>query len=345
MRRPRRLAALAAVSIGLVACSSPDDRQAATSPTSRPVRTAQPAGSQALIAVVEERAGRVALLAEREAPSRCDRDDLMEGCWFGPLGIVRSHDVPPGPHNAAAFGSLVLVTHPSEGRLTRIDVESEEVRSVSLGEEPHDVKFTQDGKSAIVADEDGRRLHFVDPETLEITSQVAMPGRAHDLIVDGESLWVTLVGRDELARVRGRDVELVPTGMSPHDLIMDVDGRIWFSNWDTHDLGIFDPATARTTRAPSGVEEPHHFGRGPDARIWVSDNGGGAVVGLGTDTQAVSVDVGPVPHHLAFAGDRLVVAVSGTGEAAVIEGTRVVGRVRLSLGLHGVAVARHELRQ
>jgi hypothetical protein len=34
-----------------------------------------------------------------------------------------------------------------------------------------------------------------------------------------------------------------------------------------------------------------------------------------------------------------VVAVSETGEAAVVKEDRVVGRIRLSSGLHGVAIA------
>jgi streptogramin lyase len=233
----------------------------------------------------------------------------------------------------------VLVTHPSGGQLTRIDVDTGEVRSVALGTEPHDVKFSRDGQTAIVADEDGQRLHLVDPETLETTSSITMPGRAHDLIADGEDLWVTLVARNELARVRGRDVELFETGMSPHDLVLGPDGRIWFSNWDSPTLGTFDPATSQTTQAPSGVDEPHHFALGPDGTVWVSDNGDSTVVGFRPDGDVVRVEVGPVPHHLAFAGNRLVVAVSEAGEAAVVERDRVVGRIRLSRGLHGVAIA------
>jgi streptogramin lyase len=334
-----RIVLVVVASILFVACSSPDARRAATSPRNDDARTQERSGTEVLVAVVEESAGRVTLLSERSAPERCDREQLVPGCWFGPLGRSRSYRVPSGPHNAAGHGSVVLVTHPSGGRLTRIDVDTGEVRSVALGTEPHDVKFSRDGKTAIVADEDGRRLHFVDPETLETTSSISMPGRAHDLIVDGDDLWVTLVGRSELARVRGSEIELFPTGMSPHDLVMDADRRIWFSNWDSPVLGTFDPTTSQTTRAPSGVDEPHHFALGPDGTVWVSDNGDSTVVGFRPDGDVTRVEVGPVPHHLAFAGDRLVVAVSEAGEAAVVEGDRVEGRIRLSPGLHGVAIA------
>jgi DNA-binding beta-propeller fold protein YncE len=289
-----------------------------------------------LVAVVEEGAGRVTLLGPRRAPARCERDHLTQGCWFGPLGVVRSFDVPPGPHNAAANGSVVLVTHPSGGRVTRIDVKSGDVRSAELGTEPHDVKFAPGGERAFVADEDGRRLFVVDAQTLETISEIPMPGRAHDVIVDGDDLWVTMVGRDELARVRGGDVRLVPTGMSPHDLILDGEGRIWFSNWDSDDLGIFDIATERVEPAPTGVSEPHHFALARDGTIWVSDNGGDSVVGF-RDEDVVHVSVGPAPHHLAFVDSRLVAAVSGSGEAVVIEDGAVIGRVQLEPGLHGVA--------
>ena len=155
------------------------------------------------------------------------------------------------------------------------------------------------------------------------------------LAVAGDAIWVTLVGRNELARVSDNEVELFPTGGSPHDLIVGPNGLIWFSSWGSRVLHIFDPATGTTAEAPAGVTEPHHFAIAPDGTVWLSDNGGAAIVGFAT--QPVTVDVGPIPHHLGFVGDTIVVAVSGTGEAVLIRDGQVVASSQLTTGLHGVA--------
>lgn len=88
--------------------------------------------------------------------------------------------------------------------------------------------------------------------------------------------------------------------------------------------------------APAGVVEPHHFAIGPDGTVWVSDNSSSGIVGF--SCPPVGVSVGPVPHHLAFAGETAVVAVFGSGEAVLIRLGRVVGSSQLSPGLHRVAI-------
>ena len=240
---------------------------------------------------------------------------------------------------------MVLVTHPRIGQLSRYDVDSGQLLSVEIGGEPHDVKFGMGGSMAYVTDEEGRRLLTIDPQTLEILRSVDLPGNPHDLALglEGE-IWVTLVGRGELARVEGATVEIVATGGNPHDLIVALDGQIWFSNWNSEVLNIFDPETGVTVVAPAGVEEPHHFALDRSGAVWVSDNGGSSVVGFGVGDTADgggTVEVGATPHHLAFLeDDLLVVAVTGTGEVVAVSGGEVVGRVVLSRGLHGLAVGK-----
>lgn len=302
------------------------------------------AEAQAFVTIAAKRAGRVEILGERRMA--CARTDAPAGCrtGSGPLVLVRAYRVPAMAHNVAASGSLVLVTHPCAGKVTRIDVTTGAVRSAAVGKEPHDVQFAGDGQRALVADEAGRRILVLDPNSLETLRTLPLPGRPHDLAVDGDTLWVTLVGRSELARVRGSEVKRFSTGMRPHDLLRDRDGRLWFSNWNSRALGIFDPASGRTARAPPGVAEPHHFALGRDGTVWISDNGGASVVGFRPGGERVEIEVGAVPHHLAFLEDKLVVAVSGTGEAVVVEGNAVVGRVPLSRGLHGAAAVNGPLR-
>lgn len=327
--RPRRpalqiVASLVAIALPAMACTGDDQARPSpaldgATPTPEVTFPAPSPEPRPYVAVALERAGGLAVLAGE------------------PLEVVTTVDVPPGPHNLAAHGPVVLATHPGGRRVSRLDVASGETTSADVGSEPHDVKITADGAAAHITDEAGRRLLTLDPDTLEVADELPMPGEPHDLIVRDDGLWVTLLERDELAHVRGEEIRLVPTGRSPHDLVSDPSGRIWFSNWDSDELAVLDPATGDVRPAPAGVVEPHHFAVGPDGTVWVSDNGGAQVVAFPPDGERARIPVGPVPHHLDVVGEHLVVAVSGAGEAAVVEGFEVVRRVPLSRGLHGVA--------
>ena len=134
-------------------------------------------------------------------------------------------------------------------------------------------------------------------------------------------------------------MDFLPTGGSPHDLLAAAGGLVWFSNWNRAKLSVYDPVGGSVEEAPSGVVEPHHFAVDAVGDIWVSDNGGSAVVGF-TSGGAQTIEVGPVPHHLAFGVDIAVVSVSGSGQAVFIDSSGVIGRFDLTEGLHGAAVAR-----
>jgi streptogramin lyase len=208
--------------------------------------------------------------------------------------------------------------------------------TAAVGVEPHDVKFSTVDALLYVTDEEGRRLLTLDPETLDIVGVKDLPARPHDLAIAGDAIWITLIGTDELGRVVGEKLELFPTGKRPHDLIVDAAGLVWFSNWGSAELSVFDPTDGTTTRAPAGVAEPHHFAIGPDGEVWVSDNGGSAIVRFGSPQTRVVV--GPVPHHLAVTGDIAVVAVSDLGQAVFVRNDAIVGTATLTRGLHGVAI-------
>ncbi|MFQ5966711.1 MAG: hypothetical protein ACE5MI_03750 [Acidimicrobiia bacterium] len=254
-------------------------------------------------------------------------------CDLAPITRV---ELPERPHNLVGVGSVVYATHPAAGSVSRIDIASGATLTAAVGREPHDIKAALESGSLYVANEAGRQLLIVDADTLEVLHSIDLPAQPHALIVDGEAVWVTLIGRNELARVTGGNVELFATTGSPHDLIVDRNGLIWFSSWGSDILNIFDPSAGTTVEAPAGVSEPHHFAIGPDGAVWVSDNGGAAVVGF-TGGDPVTVEVGPVPHHLAFVDGIIVVAVSGSGEAVFVADGEVVGRSQLTTGLHGVA--------
>ena len=307
-----------------------------TSATAATTTTTAPTPERAVYAVAEESSRRVAVLEKTTAPPCAAGEQLP----CGPYELSTTIALPHRPHNMTAAGSLLWVTHPSAGSVTRIDLTGISVVTRSLGDEPHDVKLSPGGDLLYVADEDGRALIVADPTTLEELSRVELPRKPHDLSVDTlGTVWFTLIGDDRLGRFRSGTVELLPTGASPHDLYAAADGLVWFSNWNSAELSVYDPVSGSVEEAPSGVVEPHHFAVDAGGDIWVSDNGGSAVVGF-TNGGPRTIEVGPVPHHLAFGDDIAVVSVSGLGQAVFIDGSGVIGRIDLSEGLHGAALVR-----
>jgi len=299
-----------------------------TATTQAPTTTTTPETFSYAV-VAEERSRRLAVI-DPSAP--CEDND--GACLLTP---VLSIDLPHRPHNLAAAGSVVYATHTTAGTVSRVDVATEEILTVAVGVEPHDIEYDPVRNVLYLTDEEGRSLLTLDPENLEVLNQVDLPGRAHNLAISGSAVWVTLIGDNRLARVSGEGMELFPTGGTPHDLIVDTQGEIWFSNWSSDDLDIFHSDTGETVQAPIEVVQPHHFALDPDGAVWVSNNGGSSVVRL-TGAGTTEVVVGPVPHHIGFVGETLIVAVSGAGEAVLVRDGEVVGRVALSEGLHGVAI-------
>ncbi len=313
----------------------PATETAAPSTTAPPTdTTAASEPAAAYFVVAEERARRLAVFGPVEGFAECLAGPAG-GCQ--PFDQVAAVELPAAPHNLAAAEGAVFATHPRAGSMSRLDLITGEVTTVELGPEPHDVKYSPADGLLLVADEAGRRLLWVDPGTLEIVDALDLPHPPHDLALGDGEVWVTMTGTDSLALVRGRTMELLPTGGAPHDLIVAADGRVWFSNWGSHALNVYDPTTGETADAPAHVVEPHHFALGPGGDVWVTDNGGAAVHRTGD--RPAAVEVGPTPHHLAFAGPLAGVAVSGSGEAVFVFDDRVVHRAPLSSGLHGVAVA------
>ena len=278
--------------------------------------------------VAEEREHRLAVF---DLSDPCIRQE--NPCRLSP---VQSIDLPAAPHNLTAHGSVVYATHPQSGLISRVDLATGEVTTAIAGVEPHDVKFSTTDALLYVTDEAGRRLLIIDPETLDTVGTRDLPAQPHDLAIAGDAVWITLIGSDQLGRITGEKLELFPTGKNPHDLIVDSSGLVWFSNWGSAELSVFDPVDGTTVRGPAGVVEPHHFAIGPAGEVWVSDNGGSAIVRFGATP--TSVEVGPVPHHLALIGDIVVVAVSGLGQAVFVRNDAIVGTAALTQGLHGVAI-------
>lgn len=120
------------------------------------------------VVIAETNAKRVAVV---NATGGCSGDG--EVCDLVP---VRTFDLPERPHNLTAIGAIVYATHPASGAVSRIDVVTGDVLTVSVGTEPHDIKPADEEGFLIVADEKGRELLRIDAETLAVAQTVEMPG-------------------------------------------------------------------------------------------------------------------------------------------------------------------------
>jgi YVTN family beta-propeller protein len=149
---------------------------------------------------------------------------------INPQHIVPSYDL-----------KTLWVTNNAEGRtdgsLTPIDpTTGKPGKSISV-DDPYNMYFTPDGRSAIVVAEALKRLDFRDPQTMALQSSLPVPqcaGINHaDFSIDGRFVIFTCEFEGSLAKIDlvGRKVlgylKLSRGGM-PQDIRISPDGRIFF---------------------------------------------------------------------------------------------------------------------
>jgi len=152
-----------------------------------------------------------------------------------PVGIHPQHVVPSWDL------TTLWVTNNAEGRadgtLTPIDpATGKPGRSVAV-DDPYNMYYTPDGRSAIVVAEALKRLDFRDPRTLALQSTLAVPGCAGinhgDFSIDGRYAIFTcefggsLVKIDLVERKVLGYLKLSKGGM-PQDIRVSPDGRLFF---------------------------------------------------------------------------------------------------------------------
>ena len=137
--------------------------------------------------------------------------------------------------------STLWVTNNAEGRtdgtLTPIDpVTGKPGKQVAV-DDPYNMYFTPDGKSAVVVAEAMKRLDFRDPKTMELQGSLAAPqcgGINHgDYSIDGRYLIMTCEYASRLAKIdwAGRKVLgylTLPDKGIPQDIRASPDGKIFY---------------------------------------------------------------------------------------------------------------------
>lgn len=265
-----------------------------------------------------------------------------------PWRVLRRVRVPRGPHNLIASPNeeYVAVTSPPADAVSIFSARSGGlIRSVRVVGSPHDVVFGADSRTLwVTAERSGRLVELAIPSGRRLRT-VSTTGDPHDVDLDPRrnQLWVTI---DDSASVElrrastGALLARPELGGAPHDVAVAPDGRsVWFSNFSSGELTVVSTRSRRATGRLRAGAEPHHFVFGL-GRLWVSDNLGGTLVRIDPTGGRVlgRAAVGPSPHHATVAGDRVLVAIHGSGRISIVSRQgKLLGSLAVGPGPHGIA--------
>jgi YVTN family beta-propeller protein len=159
------------------------------------------------------------------------------------LAVVDRFKVGTNPQHVVPSWDLTTlwVTNNAEGRtdgtLTPIDPVTGKPGKAVAVDDPYNMYFTPDGKSAVVVAEAMKRLDFRDPKTMALQGSVSAPkcgGINHgDYSIDGRYLIMTCEYASRLAKIdwAGRKVLgylTLPDRGIPQDIRVSPDGKIFY---------------------------------------------------------------------------------------------------------------------
>ena len=256
--------------------------------------------------------------------------------------------------------------HRTDGSLTPIDPATGKPGTPIAVDDPYNMYFTPDGKSAIVVAEAHKRLDFRDPHTMKLQSSLATPecgGINHaDFSIDGRYAIFTCEFQGSLAKIDivGRKVvgylKLSKGGM-PQDVRIAPDGREFFvADMLADGVFVIDAATFKETgfiRTGIGTHGlyPSRDGR----KLYVTNRGSNHVHGMKGGKGSVSV-VDFATHHIDVTwpipggGSPDMGNVSGDGKTLWLSGryddvvyafdttSGAVHKIKVGMEPHGLAV-------
>jgi len=188
----------------------------------------------------------------------------------------------------------------TRGTLTPIDPKTGKPGAPVAVDDPYNMYFTPDGKSAIVVAEAHKRLDFRDPHTMALQYSIAAPGcggiNHSDTSIDGRYAIFTCEFSGGLAKIDlvGRKVagylKLSKGGM-PQDIRISPDGSVFFVA-DMHADGIFviDGESFREVGfVPTGKGTHGLYPSRDGTKLYVANRGSHAIHGKKAGPGSVSV--------------------------------------------------------
>jgi YVTN family beta-propeller protein len=254
---------------------------------------------------------------------------------------------------------FLVALNKAEASLTIIDPKNMKVLGkVTVGDSPHEVVISPDGKTAIVANygaqTPGSSLSVVDLETKKETKRVDLSPlmRPHGLIEIGGKYYFTaetnrLIGRYDLAT--NRVDWLMGTGQNASHMIVGTPDqkRFYTANIASDSVTAFEfqnipPAPSRITHITVG-KQPEAIDISPDGKeVWVGLNAEGAIDVVDTATNKVTekIKLGERPYRVKFSpdGKQVIATMPNTKELIFIDSatkkeTRRIKLESIPLGL------------
>ncbi len=242
--------------------------------------------------------------------------------------------VPSGGRPLPGSGLLAAVEEPaSEGRLLVLnkgdntlmvfDVPSNRLlATVAVGEEPHEVIATPDGRKAYVSNARGRSVSVIDLGAYKTVRTIRSPAldfpHGMGLSPDGRWLLLTSEGSHRLVLIDAtRDVitrTLTTTQNGAHMVAMvDRGRRAYVANRGSDTVSLISLPDLKVRRNIKVGRGPEGIAAAPNGRlVAVGLQGSGQVALLDTGSQEIvaRLPVGQTPIRVAFAGRSFTVVVS-----------------------------------
>jgi YVTN family beta-propeller protein len=222
------------------------------------------------------------------------------------MKVVDRFDVGIHPQHVVPSWDLktLWVTNNAEGRpdgsLTPIDPTTGKPGKTIMLDDPYNMYFSPDGKSAIVVAEALKRLDFRDPQTMALQYSIAVPGckgvNHADFSMDGRTAIFTCEFQGSLARVDlvGRKVlgylKLSRGGM-PQDIRISPDGTIYYvADMKAGGVFIIDGATfTEIAFLKTGIGTHGLYPSRDGTKLYVANRGSAHVYGAPKGKGSVSV--------------------------------------------------------
>jgi YVTN family beta-propeller protein len=256
--------------------------------------------------------------------------------------------------------------HRTDGSLTPIDPTTGKPGTPVAVDDPYNMYFTPDGKSAIVVAEAHKRLDFRDPHTMKLQSSLATPecgGINHaDFSIDGRYAIFTCEFQGSLAKIDFVDRKVLgylklSKGGMPQDVRISPDGKEFFvADMRADGVFIIDGATFKETGfIKTGIGTHGLYPSRDGRKLYVTNRGSNHVHGMKGGKGSVSV-VDFATHHIDAnwpipgGGSPDMGNVSGDGKTLWLSGryddvvyafdttTGAVHRIKVGMEPHGLAV-------
>jgi YVTN family beta-propeller protein len=215
-----------------------------------------------------------------------------------PVGINPQHVVPSWDLKT------LWVTNNAErrtdGSLTPIDPKTGKPGASIPVDDPYNMYFTPDGRSAIVVAEALKRLDFRDPQTMALQSSLAVPGcggiNHADFSIDGRYAIFTCEFAGSLAKIDFVNRKVagylkLSRGGMPQDVRVSPDGAVFFVA-DMRADGVFvidGQRFAEVGFVPTGIGAHGLYPSRDGTKLYVVNRGSGHVFGPPKGKGSVSV--------------------------------------------------------